>query len=180
MPQPSPETKWMLIGNYASLVAGLVIEALLLEIYLHGVSTLFDTPTIYWLLALLPLGIVAYTGYSKGTRHAKEYMQRVSPLALILAGIGAITAYQGLLGVREAGLFIVAAYFVELLVGQKLAKDLSELDELGSRLFLIGVTVFVLSLGLVLVDNGLALIPLIGNTVKITGFAKIVLRNTPL
>jgi len=145
----------------------------LLGIYLNDIRYLFGSSTIALLASLFPIGLVAYIGYSRGTKRAKRVMETVSPLALLLAGIGIAAAYLGLLGVREAGLFIVAAYYVELVVGIPLSRDFAEVDGAGAAMFLVGVSFFVLTLALVLVDHRLAVLPLAGNTVKIAGFAKL-------
>lgn len=74
---------YLFLGNVASLVAGFVIEALLLGIYLNDIRYLFGSSAIALLASLFPIGLVAYIGYSRGTKHAKRIMETVSPLALL-------------------------------------------------------------------------------------------------
>lgn len=167
---------WMRVGNLASVAAGVIIEVLLSMIALEGLVVLFQGWGLWLLLSLFPIGGVAYLGYSRSAVEAAWHMRYLSPIALGLAAAGVALGAWGLASPRAAGAFIVAAYLLELAVGVPLSRDFARIDGAAARLFQAGVTIYVLSLPLVLVDHRLALVPLAGNTVKIVGLALLALR----
>lgn len=64
---------------------------------------------------------------------------------------------------------IFIAYIFEILTGAKLKDDLAKISQEWSTVFIIGVSIFVLSMPLLLYNTYLALIPMIGDGIKTIG-----------
>ncbi len=163
-----------LLGTSASIVAGLLIIWVLWIIYVRGVASAFEAPTVYVMACLVALGPVALAGYSAYARRAYWHMTRISPIAIVLGALAVALghSYSYLVG----GGLIVAAYVIELVVGVKLYEDLREHTRLGAALFIAGVTVFMLSLPAVIALRQAALVSIAGDAVKIIGLALILVR----
>ncbi len=162
------------IGTVASIIASILIMIVLIAVYKRGPEAAFQWPrtAVLWLLILV--GIVAYYGYLGYARVSLERMRKVSPIALALGAAGIVAGEK--MGVIAGGTLIVLAYIVETSVGLALAKDYEEESRAGSLLFLAGVTLFVVSLPLMIVDRRLALLGIAGDTVKIVGLLLVLAR----
>ena len=163
--------QYLRLGTILSLLAAVIIEAILLLLLL-GASpyTLFSPPTVYLMGLLLVIGVAVYRAYLNSTIHARTYMERVSPLALLVAFVAIVAGWYGY---PWAVALVPVAYFVEEAVGLKLMRDFEEYDAEGARLFAAGMTLFVFTLPLVVVTSYVAILTLLGNTVKALGLAKV-------
>lgn len=155
------------VGTVASIVASILIMAVLIAVYKRGPEAAFEWPctAVLWLLILV--GVAAYYGYTGYARASLERMRKVSPIALALGAAGIIAGEK--MGVMAGGALIVLAYMVETSVGLALARDYEEESRAGSLLFLAGVSLFVASLPLMIVDRRFALLGIAGDTIKIVG-----------
>jgi low affinity Fe/Cu permease len=63
-------------------------------------------------------------------------------------------------------LLIFTAYIFEILTGMKLKDDLREISREWSLVFITGISIFVLSMPLLLYGTYLALIPMVGDAIK--------------
>jgi len=161
----------LLTGTILSLVAAVIIQALIYPITM-GLDPimLYTPPYAYYLAALVIIGLAVYKLYSDSTEEARWHMKNVSPVALLLATASLAT---GVAGREIALLFIPLAYFVEEIVGLKLAKDFTRYSKMGSLAFQLGMSVFVLSLPLIILDNRAGYVAMVGNSVKMLGLAVI-------
>ena len=155
-----------------SLLAAVVIEVLLAQVYARGYETLFTGPP----LALLAfLGAVALLVYRDLTRYLGwgDVLFAVAGLAGIGLAATALGGYwAGLWGAGRAAWLVVGAYFMELVVASRLYSVLSPLSRAWTIAFVGGAGLFILSLPLVVaMGAGLALVPIAGNMVKAIGIA---------
>lgn len=155
---------------YASIAAFLIIEGLLVEVMLEGVFSPYQGISKYFMGSLIPIGVVAYLGYLGWLEKGRNVFKYVSLLALIL---GSISIIRGVYGYWDALPILFAAYLTEVVVGPYLMDGFSKIDVLSSRLFIIGISIFVFSLPLVVISNTLAIIAFVGNLAKGIGLAKV-------
>ncbi len=155
---------------YASILAFIIIEGLLLEVIFSGVFSPYEGLSKFFMGALIPIGVIAYIGYLGWLRDGRAIFKYVSLLALIL---GSISIYRGVNGYWDALPILFIAYLTEVIVGPYLMKEFKEIDELSSKLFIIGISIFVFSLPLVSISNTLAIIAFIGNLAKGIGLTKL-------
>ncbi len=168
----APSHAYMVAGSVLSVAAAIAIQYVLVSLAAGaGLESLYKPPLLWALLALIAIGLPVYYSYVKGTIHAYRVMRNVSPLALLLASIG--VALGALYDPVAGSASIIAAYVVELVVGAKLYRDYLYYSRPGAKLFLAGVTVFVATLPLVVLNPLAALLPLTANTVKAAGLAAI-------
>jgi hypothetical protein len=71
-----------------------------------------------------------------------------------------------LLGIIYGIFLLILAYYIELITGYFMKRDFILYDYKGTRIFLIGLFIFVLSLPLILYNIYLILIPALGNLMK--------------
>ena len=161
-------------GTVASIVASVLILVVMVGVYLVGPQVAFQEPCVYVLGALILVGLWAYYGYLGYARHALWRMKYVSPVALALGTAAIVAGYK--YGVEYGGLLVFLSYIVETSVGIKLYRDYAEEDPLGAKLFLAGVTMFVVSLPLVLLDRRAALLGIVGDIVKLAGLLLVLFR----
>lgn len=159
--------KYLSIALIISIVAALVIEAVLLTIVIQSdITIIFTYPYVFMLILLLIMGTISNYTYLKSTNHAKWFLKNITPVSLILASFGVIIGYMG----NFIGAFLIfIAYIFEILTGVKLKDDLVKISREWSMVFIIGVSIFVLSMPLLLYNTYLALIPMIGDAIKTIG-----------
>ncbi|BEP18539.1 hypothetical protein PYJP_18910 [Pyrofollis japonicus] len=155
------------IGNIASIVAAIIIAILLTDIYGYGYTILFRGKALVLAVTLIIIGIVAGGSYAKSATIASKYMRRFAPIVLLLAilGVGLGTAVNETLGAT----FLIAAYFNEIMLAYPLYRELKSYENTGAMLFISGVSLFTLTLPLVLLTKRAAVVPLIGDIVKTIG-----------
>ena len=158
-----------------SLVAAVVIEGLMALVAMEGYGVLFKPPALYalGLLGLLALLVyrylVAYTG-----RDPVIMASGLLGIALALAGV--VLRLLGFATDQGAAWLVVAAYFLELVVGLRLYRYLEGLSRAWAGVFIGGAGMFILSLPLVvLLGREWALVPLVGNAVKALGLLGLLL-----
>ncbi len=155
--------KHMNLALIVSVIAAALIEVALGFIYFVGIYGIFDWPYISILVVLLLLGFPAYYGYSKSTRHAVSFIRYATPLALILAVIGLVWGHMHeFLGV--VSLFL--AYIIEEVTGVLLRMDFREFSKPWTDVFVVGMSIFVISILSVLISPKLVVIPMIGDAIK--------------
>ncbi len=157
---------YLSIALIVSVIAGILIEIVLFTIMQLNIMAIFTFPYILLLISLLIMGIISNYTYLKSTNHAKMFLKNVTPISLILAGLGIIIGYIG----NFAGAFLIfVAYIFEILTGIKLKDDLVGISKKWSTVFITGVVIFVLSMPVLLYSTYLALIPMIGDGINIVG-----------
>jgi len=88
--------KYLSIALIISIIAALIIEIILFTIIVQSdIITIFAYPYVFLLILLLIMGIVSNYAYLKSTNHAKWFLKNITPISLILAGIGIIIGYTG-------------------------------------------------------------------------------------
>ncbi len=153
----------MNLALLVSIVAAALIVVALFSIYLVGVYGIFHWPYITLLISLLILGFPAYYGYSKAVIHAGKFIRYATPLALILALIGIIMgSMHDFLGI----VMLFLAYIIEEATGLLLRLDFQEISTRWTNVFIAGMTIFVVSILLVLISTKLVIVPIIGDVVK--------------
>jgi hypothetical protein len=159
--------KYLSIALIISIIAALVIEVILFTIIISSdIMVIFMYPYVLLMILLLIMGIISNYAYLKSTNHAKWFLKNITPTSLILAGLVIIIGYMGnFIG----ALLIFIAYIFEILTGMKLKDDLREISREWSLVFITGVSIFVLSMPLLLYSTYLALIPMIGDAIKTVG-----------
>ena len=106
----------------ASLVAGIIIEALLIGIYAYGVESLFSIIPVIGLLTLIVLAFYVYFNLVKYTG-GDRIIKYVAPIGIILGIMGVIVGVT-VKNPYYGGFLIVVAYYTELFVGGSLRKKL--------------------------------------------------------
>ncbi|MCE4617391.1 MAG: hypothetical protein F7C32_02275 [Desulfurococcales archaeon] len=157
-----------IIGTTASLIAAFVIEYLLILIAQKGYQVLFEDPNQYLLISLIIIGGFAYYGYIGSALNAKEVLQKITPIALILAIAGILLGWiweYELLG----AILIVVAYFTEAAVAIKLKLDYARYSREWAEIFFWGVLLYVASLPTILLFKEAVAVTFMGNHVKIIG-----------
>ena len=161
----------------ASIAAAFIIELLLILVYFRGVYYVFSPPAS---LLFIPLIIIAYIVYRKllvFTVNARWAASRLLPPGIGGACIAFLLTLSD--AARQASPFLIAAvYLVELAVGVKLYRDLEPLSPTGTRLFVGGMALFILTLPLAIFEPRAALGPLVFNAVKTIGL--LILLNTSM
>ena len=156
------------IATTASIVASILIVLVLFDICRSNtISAAFHGWPLWVLWSLILVGIIAYYGYLGYARHAYREMKLLSPIALLLGAAGTVAGMKGY--VEAGGALIFLAYIIEMIVGRKLYYDYREESEAGAVLFILGVTLFVVSLPLALVRVKLVILGIIGDIVKLEG-----------
>lgn len=168
------KTAYLKKALLASLIAGIIIEALLVGIYIYGVETIFSTIPVIGLLALIALAFYVYYALVKYTG-GDRIIKNVAPIGIFLGILGVLVGIT-IKNPFYGGSLIVAAYYTELFVGGSLRKKLLSIAPKAINVFVGGVIIFILSLPLTLIDNQYVLIPIIGNFIKIGGLTSVVLR----
>jgi len=163
-----------IVGTVASIVASILILVVMIGVYLRGPAVAFQKPCVYVLASLILVGVWAYYGYLGYARHALWRMKYISPVALALGTAAIAAGYWR--GAEAGGALVFLSYIVETSVGIKLYKDYAEEDPLGAKLFLAGVSLFVISLPLILLDRRTALLGIIGDLVKLAGLLLVLIR----
>lgn len=154
---------YMNLALLVSIIAAALIVIALFSIYLVGVYGIFRWPYITLLISLLILGFPAYYGYSKAVIHAGKFIRYATPLALILALIGIIMgSMHDFLGI----VMLFLAYIIEEATGLLLRLDFQETSTRWTNVFIAGMTIFVVSILLVLISTKLVIVPIIGDVVK--------------
>ncbi|MEM3832700.1 MAG: hypothetical protein QW128_03750 [Thermoprotei archaeon] len=150
-----------------SIIAAVLIELVFIIILLRGIMMIFNFPYVIFLFSLLVLGAVNNIMFLKSTNYARIFFKNVTPISLILAGLGIIVGYLG----NFVGLFLIfIAYIFEIITGMKLRDDLAMIsDSKWSGIFVGGVVIFVLSMPLMIYNVYFALIPMIGDAIKTVG-----------
>ncbi len=158
-----------------SLVAAVVIEGLMTLVALEGYGVLFRPPALYALVLLGLLALLVYRNLVAYTGKDPVIMASgILGIALALAGVGLRTL--GFAADQGAAGLVVAAYFLELVVGLRLYRYLEGLSRAWAGVFIGGAGVFILSLPLVvLLGRKWALLPLVGNAVKAVGLLGLLL-----
>ncbi|GGP20358.1 hypothetical protein GCM10007981_08110 [Thermocladium modestius] len=155
--------KYMNLALIVSVVAAALIEVALAFIYFVGIYGIFNWPYISILIVLLLLGFPAYYGYSKSTKHAMSFIRYATPLALILAIIGLILGHMH----EFSGIIsLFLAYIIEEATGILLRMDFREFSKTWTDVFAVGMSIFVVSILLVLISTKLVVIPMIGDAIK--------------
>ncbi len=160
----------LLYGLYASILAFFIIEGLLIEVILEGVMSPYQGLSLYFMVSLIPIGVIAYYGYLNWLIKGRNIFKYVSLAALIL---GSLSIYRGALGFQDALPILFAAYFTEVVVGPYLMKGFSEVDRPSALMFVSGILTFVFTLPLVTISSTLAIIPFLGNLLKGFGLMKL-------
>ena len=164
-----------LIGTVSSIIASIIIFLILIIVYKNDVGAAFEPPAIYCMVSLIVVGLAAYYGYTGYARKARWWMRNISPIALALGVLAIVGGVKW--GPVAGGSLVVLSYVVELGVGARLAKDFEAETVLGSRLFLVGVTLFIIGLPLAFFTNKLIIISIIGTIVKTVGLILILARQ---
>ncbi len=155
-------------ANITSVLAAIIIEALLIMILLNGsIYIIFQYPLNLALIALIIIGIAAYKFYLNALNHSRSIMKNLSPVSLILASLSiplVYTSYE-----QMSPVLIVLAYVVEAIVGIYLYKELQSIHPRYAQLFILGMYSFVFSLPLLVLSQIYIIIPLIGNVLKAGG-----------
>ncbi len=157
-----------------SLVAAIFIEILLAKIIVDNYYSLFKFPWNTILIVLVVIALLVYYYLRRWSKTVKHIIDLVAPISILLAFIGILSAilYTPSIG----SLFILAAYYLEILVGKSMKEDLDKIDRKGSFVFFLGITLFITPLLLVLVNSMFAVIPLIGNSLKILGLLLLAIK----
>ncbi len=158
---------YLSIALMISIIAAVLIEMVFVIILLKGIMMIFNFPYVVLLVSLLMLGSVNNVIFLRSTNHAKVFFKNVTPMSLVLAGLGIIVGYLG----NFVGLFLIfVAYIFEIMTGIKLKDDLVMVsDKKWSIIFIGGVIIFVLSMPLVIYNIYFVLIPMLGDAIKTMG-----------
>ncbi len=156
-----------MIGTSFSIIASILIAHVLYEVYTGSIGAAFQPPALYSMIALILVGIGALYGYLGYSEISLWHMKHLSPIALILGAVSIVVGVK--VGPKEGGALIVLTYIVELSVAWNLAKDYSKESKIGSTLFIAGVTIFLVSLPFVIINKAIALVPLVGDIIKLAG-----------
>ena len=168
--------KNLLYGLYASILAFVIIEGLLLEVVLEGVMSPYEGLSILFMASLIPIGVIAYFGYLNWLVKGRDVFRYASLVALVL---GSLSIYRGFLGFQDALPLLFIAYFTEVVVGPYLKKGFEEVDRTSANMFVSGIITFVFTLPLVTISSSLAILPFLGNLLKGFGLMKLayIVRN---
>jgi len=164
------------LATLTSLSAGIVILLILILTAFVPLQSLFQKPLVFILWFLWILGIAAYKLFSSSGLRSSTYIKRYTPYSLgftfmfIIMGI----LHQFIL----MGLFLMAGYSFELVAGFILYNDFKEISGRGNAiLFLVGITLFILSLPLAIVRISWPAI--IGVVLKTISISRVVMKTEP-
>ena len=157
-----------------SLVAAILIEVLLAEIVVNNYYSLFKFPWSIILVILIIIASLVYYYLRNWSENVKYIVDRIAPFSILLASIGILLAI--IHNPPTGALFILTAYYLEVVVGKIIKKDLEKVDKIGSIVFFAGIILFIIPLLLVLVDPKLAMIPLLGNSLKMVGLLLLAIK----
>ncbi|MCE4624339.1 MAG: hypothetical protein F7C35_00535 [Desulfurococcales archaeon] len=169
----SGRVKRGIIGTVASSIASILIAIVLIIVYYDGIEAAFKPPGLYLLVALIIVGLVALYGYLGFSKVSYWHMKNISPIALVL---GSLAIAVGYFRPVEGGALIFLAYVVEFFVGSKLYIDYKEVHPTGALLFVMGVTIFIVSLPIIILNQSVALVALVGDIIKLAGLLMVLGR----
>ncbi|MGC8948892.1 MAG: hypothetical protein ACP5GU_09905 [Thermoprotei archaeon] len=86
---------YLSIALMISIIAAVLIELVFVIILLKGIMMIFNFPYVVFLISLLMLGLVNNVMFLRSTNHAKFFFKNVTPMSLVLAGLGIIVGYLG-------------------------------------------------------------------------------------
>lgn len=162
--------KSLLYGLYASIIAFVIIEGLLIEVIFEGVMSPYEGLSLFFMASLIPIGLVAYYGYLNWLDRGKDIFKYASSIALIL---GIISIIRGYMGFQDAPIILFVAYLIEVVVGPYLMLGFKDVDKNSALIFVFGILAFVFTLPLVSISNTLAFLPLTGNLFKGIGLIRL-------
>ncbi|MCE4603206.1 MAG: hypothetical protein F7C08_02840 [Desulfurococcales archaeon] len=167
----SSERRLLASAMAGSILAAIIIEAILFVVILRGLEYLFTPHILPGLTSLLVIAGYVYTKLLRSAKYSRPTVRVAGLLGAVVAGLGVAV---GVLGRPYLGAWlIIAAYYGELVLGFRLRRDLEEHVNRGVNAFIGGMLVFILSLPLAVVDHRLAVIPFIGNLVKTLGLIQV-------
>ncbi|MCE4611886.1 MAG: hypothetical protein F7B17_07950 [Desulfurococcales archaeon] len=152
----------------ASIAAAVIIELLLALVYFRGVSYVFSPPASLLFIPLIAIAYIVYRRLLAFTVNARRAASRLLPPGIAGAGIAFLLTLSD--ATRQAAPFLIAiVYLAELGVGVKLYRDLEPLSATGTKLFIGGMALFIITLPLAIFEPRAALGPLAFNAVKTLG-----------
>ncbi len=151
------------MGNLVSIIAGFLILAVLLQIAIFGIKSVFYQSILaqFWIIWIL--SIPAFYFYYKSSLLKKYFMDYSAPIAIAITFIGIILAsYQIFLGIE----LILIGYIFEPIAGISIYLTVKKFS-LASNLFFWGAVVYTIGLPLYLYN--ISEIAILGDIVKIIG-----------
>lgn len=150
-------------GNLVSIIAGILILAVLFQIAILGLQSAFSIPILaqFWLIWLL--SIPAYIFYHNSSLKRKYFMDLMAPIAIVITLIGLIlTSLHNFIGLE----LILLGYVFEPIAGISIYLTVNNLV-LASNLFFWGAVIYTIGLPLYLYN--ISEVAIIGDLVKIIG-----------
>ena len=153
-------------GIYTSVVAAVMILALLVQLEVFGIGYAFSLLAKLQMLAIWLLAIPATFFYWKSDLSAKGLFRIASTLAVVITLVGLILLFAGSFAGIE---LIVLGYIFEPIAGTSIFLSLSR--TLWSYMFIVGAWTYTLGLPLYLYDFGY--VSIVGDFMKLVGLVKL-------
>ncbi|BFI76042.1 hypothetical protein [Sulfurisphaera ohwakuensis] len=151
------------LGNLVSIIAGFLILAVLLQIAILGIKSIFYLSILVQFWIIWVLSIPAFYFYYKSSMQKKYFMDYFAPLAIVITFIGILLAsYHAFLGIE----LIVLGYIFEPIAGISIYVTVKQFV-LSSNLFFWGAVVYTLGLPFYLYN--ISEVAILGDVVKLIG-----------
>ena len=167
------EYRAMMLAFFLSVVAAVIIEYLLYRVYMGGALEAFSPPASFLFVPLVFIAFLVYRSLLVFARNARWAVSRILPLGIAGAFIAFIFTLAE--STRPLAMYLIAlVYYVELVVGLKLFRDIEPVSRIGSLLFVGGMALFILLLPVAIIRQEAVLAPMAFNLIKTGGLMVLV------
>ena len=154
---------YLKLGNLTSIIAGLLILALLVQLGLYTISFAFTPLGLLQMTVIWILSIPAFYFYHKAELKKKYLMDYLAPIAIVITFAGLILAfYHEFLGLE----LILLGYTFEPLAGISIFLAVKKFL-ISSNLFFWGAVIY--TVGLPFYIFNISEIAVIGDAIKLVG-----------
>jgi len=168
---PSVRTQSVISGLKVSVVAAVLIMALLVQLQLFGVRYAYSLPGLIQMFVIWLLSLPATHFYIKSNLDKALILKVAAPLAVAVTAVGLL--YTALTGELQGLELIVLGYLFEPIAGISIFLTLREFSP-ESYMFIVGAFAYTLGLPLYFFDFGY--LAMIGDAVKLSGLLILIRR----